>query len=147
MYFLFQSSNYHIVCIYLLYLEQCVFLFQSSKQMRLRFVSAGPTRTLSLWPWHVFQILTPHTPHPTPHTDYVLAVASQRFYLLNQLKKMSLATPGLNSVLNQKNLSVWKKEYIDSTAQKKSNKITKFLINAFVWVSKPHFIKMHWSKI
>ena len=36
----------------------------------------------------------------TPHIDYVLAVASQRFYLLNQLKKMSLATSGLNSVFS-----------------------------------------------
>ena len=25
--------------------------------LRLRFVSAGPTRTLTLWPWHVFQIV------------------------------------------------------------------------------------------
>ena len=36
----------------------------------------------------------------TPHIDYVLAVATQRFYLLNQLKKMSLATSGLNSVFS-----------------------------------------------
>ena len=50
-------------------------------------------------------------------------------------------------ILNKKNLSVWKKEYIDSTAQKKSNKITKLLIDAFLWVSKPHSIKMHWSRI
>ena len=35
----------------------------------------------------------------TAHIDYVLAVASERFYLLNQLK-MSLATSGLNSVFS-----------------------------------------------
>ena len=36
----------------------------------------------------------------TPHIDYVLAVAPQRFYLLNQLKKMSPATWGLNGVFS-----------------------------------------------
>ena len=34
----------------------------------------------------------------TPHIEYILAVTSQRFYLLNQLKKMSLSLVGLNSV-------------------------------------------------
>ena len=38
--------------------------------------------------------------HTRAHIDYALAVASQRFYLLNQLKKMSLATSGLNSVFS-----------------------------------------------
>ena len=38
--------------------------------------------------------------HLQPHIDYVLAVASQRFYLLNQLKKMSLATSRLNNVFS-----------------------------------------------
>ena len=27
------------------------------EEARLRFVSAGPTRTLPLWPWRVFQIV------------------------------------------------------------------------------------------
>ena len=40
-----------------------------------------------------------------------------------------------------------KKEYIDSTAQKKTNKITKFLINAFLWNVASTLIKMHWPKI
>ena len=38
-----------------------------------------------------------HSP-PPPHIEYILAVTSQRFYLLNQLKKMSLSLAGLNSV-------------------------------------------------
>ena len=67
------------------------------------------------------------------------------FYLLFFLRLALCAE--IKFILNQKNLSVWKKEYIDSTAQKKSNKITKLLINAFLWVSKPHSIKMHWSRI
>ena len=36
----------------------------------------------------------------TPHIDYTLAVISQRFYLLNQLRKMSLAISGLSSVFS-----------------------------------------------
>ena len=36
----------------------------------------------------------------TPHIDYTLAVISQRFYLLNQLSKMSLAISGLSSVFS-----------------------------------------------
>ena len=36
-----------------------------------------------------------------------------------------------------------KKEYIGSTAQKKTNKITKFLINAFLWNVASTLIKMH----
>ena len=39
---------------------------------------------------------------------------------------------GIIRILNQKNLSFKKKEYIGSTAQKKTNKITKFLISAFL---------------
>ena len=50
-------------------------------------------------------------------------------------------------IKSKKNYRFEKKEYIDSTAQKKSNKITKLLINAFLWVSKPLSIKMHWSRI
>ena len=34
----------------------------------------------------------------TPHIEYILAVSTQRFYLLNQLKKMSLALAGLGNV-------------------------------------------------
>ena len=52
----------------------------------------------------------------------------------------------MQSNLNKKNLSVWKKEYIGSTAQKKTNKITKFLINAFLWNVASTLIKMLWSK-
>ena len=36
----------------------------------------------------------------TPHIDYTLAVISQRFYLLNQLRKMSLAILGLSSMFS-----------------------------------------------
>ena len=35
-------------------------------------------------------------------------------------------------ILNQKTYRFTKKEYIGSTAQKKTNEITKFLINAFL---------------
>ena len=34
----------------------------------------------------------------TPHIEYILAVSTQRFYLLNQLRKMSLALAGLSNV-------------------------------------------------
>ena len=34
----------------------------------------------------------------TPHIEYILAISTQRFYLLNQLKKMSLALAGLSNV-------------------------------------------------
>ena len=34
----------------------------------------------------------------TPHIDYILTVISQRFYLLNQFKKMYLDGAGLSSV-------------------------------------------------
>ena len=44
-----------------------------------------------------------------------------------------------------------KKEYIDqcidSTAQKKTNKIAKFLINAFSWNVASTLIKMHFTSI
>ena len=49
--------------------------------------------------------------------------------------------------LNQKKTIGLKKEYIDSKAQKKTNKITKFLINAFLWNVASTLIKMHWPKI
>ena len=58
-----------------------------------------------------------------------------------------MSTNKNNQIKSKKNLSVWKKEYIDSTAQKKSNKITKFLINAFLWNVASTLIKMHWSTI
>ena len=34
----------------------------------------------------------------TPHIEYILAISTQRFYLLNQLKKMSLSLAGLSNV-------------------------------------------------
>ena len=36
----------------------------------------------------------------TPHIDCTLAVVSQRFYLINQLRKMSLSISGLSSVFS-----------------------------------------------
>ena len=48
-----------------------------------------------------------------------------------------------NIEIKSKKLIGLKKEYIDSTAQKKTNKITKFLINAFLWNVASTLIKMH----
>ena len=50
-------------------------------------------------------------------------------------------------IKSKKPIGLKKKEYIGSTAQKKTNKITKFLINAFLWNVASTLIKMHWSKI
>ena len=47
------------------------------------------------------------------------------------MRKKALKTTGL------------KKEYIGSTAQKKTNKITKFLTNAFLWNVASALIKKH----
>ena len=45
--------------------------------------------------------------------------------------------------LNQKNIDLKKEYIIGSTAQKKTNQITKFLINAFLWNVASTLIKMH----
>ena len=48
-----------------------------------------------------------------------------------------------NIQIKTKNLSVEKERYIDSKAQKKTNKITKFMINPFLLNVALTLIKMH----
>ena len=53
-----------------------------------------------------------------------------------------MSTNKNNQIKSKKPIGL-KKEYIDSTAQKKSNKITQFLINACLWNVASTLTKMH----